>query len=97
MGKPAQWEVVTHNKKTGIVMIRDLECSGCLSVTNDAERVFGQINAFRRGSPLRVVYQGQNDGDEWWEIVGKWMRSDEWRISFKPWHGEVWDRLTQTY
>lgn len=94
MGRHAEWELV-HKNNNGIVMIRDLERSGCLSITNDAEYVFGQINAFRRGSPLRVIYQGQNDGSEWWEIVGKWMRSDEWRVSFKPWHGEVWDNLTR--
>lgn len=96
MGRPAQWEVV-HKNNNGIVMIRDLERFGCLSVTNDAERVFGQINAFRRGSPLRVVYQGQDPNSEWWEIVGTFDFGDDWRVTFKPWHGEVWDRLTQTY
>lgn len=94
MGRHAEWEVV--NKKDGIVMIRDLERSGCLSITNDAEYVYDSINSFRRGQPLRVVYQGQNDGNEWWEIVvtaGNY--AGNWRIYFRPWHGEVWDKLTR--
>lgn len=92
----AEWELVTKNN--GIVMIRDLEKYSCLSITNDAEYVFGQINAFRRSSPLRVIYQQQDPHSEWWEIVGTYVGfTDDWRVTFKPWHGEVWDNLTKTY
>jgi hypothetical protein len=46
MGRHAEWELV--NSKDGIIMIRDLERSGCLTITNDAEYVFSKINEIRR-------------------------------------------------
>jgi hypothetical protein len=96
MGRHAEWELV--NSKDGIIMIRDLERSGCLTITNDAEYVFSKINEIRRGRLLRVIYQGQNDGSEWWEIVpspSQWYPGHT--VSFKPWHGEAWDNLTKAY
>ena len=92
MGKHAEWEVV--NKKDGIVLIRDLGRSGCLSITNDAEFVFDQLNSYSSKASLRVVYQ-DTEG-EWAEIVRDNRPLGSWgSISFKPWHGEVWDKLTR--
>ena len=89
MSRHAEWEVV--NKKDGIVLIRDLDRSGCLSITNDAEYVFGYINRY---TPWRVVYQ--DTLGEWAEIVRDNRPLGSWgSISFKPWHGEVWDKLTR--
>lgn len=89
MGRHAEWEVV--NKKNGIVLIRDLDRSGCMSITNDAEYVYRTINRFVR---WRVVYQDTQG--EWTEIV--YDDPTKWgTITFKPWHGEVWDSLTRAY
>lgn len=96
MGQHANWELVC--KKDGIVMIRDLEKPGCLSITNDAEYVYDTINnySFHRRDPHRIIYQQQDPNSEWWEIVTTPGEvGGEWRIAFKPWHGEVWDKLTQ--
>lgn len=97
MSQHAEWEVV--NKKDGIVMIRDLDRSGCRSITNDAEYVFGSLNNHR---PTRVIYE--DTVGEWTEIVGvpssrPLTISNPWRwtVSFKPWHGEVWDNLTKEF
>ena len=71
-----------------IVFIRDRNL-GRRSVTNDAEAVFADCqNIFGR---CRVVYQ-DSEG-EWTEIV----RKDSWlgTISFRPWHGRVWDQLSK--
>lgn len=97
MGQHAEWEVV--NKKPGIVLIRDLNQHGRLSITNDAEYVYDVINNynFHRRDPIRIVYQQQDPNSEWWEIVSTPGNFGEWRIAFRPWHGEVWDKLTQTY
>lgn len=91
MGRHAEWEIV--NNKDGIVLIRDLDRAGCLSITNDAEYVYGTINRFSR---YRVIYQ--DTMGEWTEIVYNNKPLGSWgSISFKPWHGEVWDSLTKTY
>ena len=94
MDRHAEWEVVTKNKNNRIIMIRDLERSGRMSVTNDAEYVYACLtNGIVR---WRVIYQGQNDGSEWWEIISTpGNEVGQWRIAFRPWHGEVWDRLTR--
>jgi len=95
MGCHAEWEIV--NKKDGIVLIRDLNRPGCLSVTNDAEYVYAYIN---QGLRYRVVYEDTQG--EWTELIGKPKGNTldspwQWNITFKPWHGEVWDSLTKTY
>ena len=92
MGRHAEWEIV--NNKDGIVLIRDLNRSGCLSITNDAEYVYSCINHRVTVGHWRVVYQ-DTEG-EWAEIVRDNRPLGSWgSISFKPWHGEVWDKLTR--
>lgn len=97
MGRHAEWEIV--NRKPGIVLIRDLDRYGCLSITNDAEYVFGSLN---NGRPTRVIYQ--DTVGEWTEIVGVPVKKpltldNPWRyqVTFRPWHGEVWDNLTKVF
>ena len=63
MGRHAEWEVVCKNRNTKIIMIRDLERSGRMSVTNDAEYVYACLTNNIKG--WRVIYQGQNDDSEW--------------------------------
>ena len=82
----SRWEVV--GQEGNIVFIRDLDLGG-RSVTNDAENVLRECqNAL---GACRVVYQDSRG--EWAEIVWK----DSWlgTISFRPWHGLVWDRLSK--
>ena len=64
--------------------------NGRTSVTNDAEAVLDYIKK-TQGKDTRVVYR-DSQGD-WAEIVWK----DSWlgTIAFRPWHGEVWDKLTK--
>lgn len=85
----AKWEVV--NRKAGITLIRDLDEPGYPSITNDAEWVYREVSTpFNR----RVVYQDTDK--EWWEIIQTaGDRPGQWRIAFKPWHGEVWDALNR--
>jgi hypothetical protein len=87
MGRHAEWEVV--NRKPGIILIRDMDRAGCLSITNDAENVYFTINRLTRGT--RVIYQ-DTQGD-WTEIY----ENSSGEITFKPWYGEVWDGLTRPY
>ena len=90
----SQWDFVDPvpwseaSTKQGIVFIRDLD--GPVSVTNDAEEVLTYIQKNWPGR--RVVYQG-TDG-EWFEIVKttSWMGEG---IGFRPWYGEVWDKLSR--
>ena len=95
MVRHAEWEVV--NKKPGIILIRDLGNNGCLSITNDAEYVYDTITRFSR---IRVIYQDTQG--EWAEIIGTLNKMTltspwKWKITFKPWHGEVWDNLTKVF
>ena len=81
--------------KNGIAYIQDLD--GAVSVTNDAENVYSEIQRLRVPVILprqRVVYR--DTYGEWAEMI---MIADDhpgdWRIAFKPWHGLVWDILTK--
>lgn len=82
---PVPWSGASRD----IAFIRDLD--GPVSVTNDAENVLAYINQ-QWPTLTRVVYQG-TDG-KWFEIVKttNWMGEG---IGFRPWHGEVWDRLAR--
>lgn len=91
----AQWEVVGATDE--IIFIKDLDQLGYPSITNDAEWVYEQVrNSTIHKKFRRVVY---NDTDNtWWEIVKVAGDSPgNWRIAYKQWHGEVWDKLTKDY
>ena len=70
-----------------IVFIEDLD--GPMSVTNDAENVLSFIN--QNWPDKRLVYKDTQG--EWAELV--WSGPYKISVSFKPWHGAVWDRLTR--
>lgn len=83
--------------RNDITFIQDLD--GPVSVTNDAEKVYAEIQRLRMPTyrtPHRVVYR--DTYGEWFEIIGKRMRPDSpyaYGVEFAPWHGEVWDILTK--
>ena len=81
------WVKVTDS----IVFIRDLD-RGKMSVTNDAEEVYRWINRVTYPG-RRVVYQ--DSAGEWAEIVGVNRGPSRIDITFRTWHGEVWDQLTK--
>lgn len=82
----SDWDFVTRHEN--VVFIRDLNL-GRMSVTNDAEAVFKGVQTLY--GPCRVVYE-DSDG-EWTEMVGTHHDPTRIDISFKPWHGMVWDIL----
>lgn len=91
MGRHAEWEVVSQ--RGNILMIQDLDRPGCLSITNDAEYVLQYYNS--TGNRYRVIYRSSIP-DDWTEIVRVFGdQPGDWRVAFKPWHGEVWDTLSK--
>ena len=78
-------EIYKGNPMETIVFIRDLNI-GRMSVTNDAESVF--LECQKMYGTCRVVYE-DSEG-EWCEITYA-----NFAAFFKPWYGEVWDRLTK--
>jgi hypothetical protein len=63
-----------------------------MTITNDAEHVVDYCRSLF-GNRVRVVYLDTDN--EWWEI--KWSLEHPSRtvVSFKPWHGMVWDKLSK--
>ena len=90
----SRFNIVDRDKENNIVYIEDdFDIHGGMpTVTNDAENV---VTYFRSlyGNRIRIVYR---DTDmQWWEIV--WFLVDPSRtdVSFKRWHGLVWDKLSK--
>jgi hypothetical protein len=88
----SRFHQVERNTEHNIVFIVDdcvLYNGTVMSVTNDAENV---VKWFRSifGNTVRIVYQDTDD--EWWEIV--WSL-DNSGVTFKQWHGLVWDILSR--
>ena len=90
----SRFNTVDRDKENNIVFIEDdFDIHGGLkTVTNDAENV---VDYFRSlyGNRIRIVYR---DTDmEWWEIVWSLEHPSRTDVSFKRWHGMVWDKLTK--
>lgn len=84
---------VEHDTKHNMVFLEDLaNLTGGTTITNDAENVVGHCRSLY-GNGVRVVYKGTDQ--EWFEIVAEDHAWDGLEISFKPWHGLVWDKLTK--
>jgi len=83
---------VDRDSKDNIVFLEDKShLSGSITITNDAEAVVDFCRSLY-GNRVRVVYKDTDQ--EWWEI--KWeLHLDGTRVSFKPWHGTVWDKLSK--
>lgn len=89
----AQFCVAGRDHKHNIVFLEDIaNHTGGMTITNDAEAVFAHW-AHISGPGVRVVYR-DTDG-EWWEIVGYQHDPNRWDVTFRPWHGLVWDRLSK--
>jgi hypothetical protein len=91
------WSMVEVDHKNSIVYIEDIcDKTGEMSITNDAENVWYHFQREGPGGVMfwRVVYK-DTDG-EWWEIVKIYGSTANWfgqTVSFKRWHGLVWDIL----
>lgn len=90
-----KFEFVDRDSKNNIVFIED-DCDANgdakMSVTNDAENVVTHFRSLY-GNRIRIVYRDTNM--EWWEI--KWtLEHHGTEVSFKPWHGLMWDKLSRT-
>ena len=84
------WRLVDRDQERKIVFLEDTFYKNGKTITNDAEWVYDQVATVYYP---RVVYQDTDK--EWWEIIQiAGDRPGEWRIAFKPWHGEVWDVLS---
>jgi hypothetical protein len=86
----AQFGVAGRDHERNIVFLEDIaNHTGGMTITNDAEAVFDHW-AHISGWHVRVVYRDTDN--QWWEIVKttSWMGES---IGFRPWYGEVWDRL----
>lgn len=83
---------VDRDVKNNIVFIEDLSnLTGSVSITNDAENV---VTWFREiyGNGIRIVYRDTDN--EWWELVWE-LHISGIEVSFKQWHGLVWDVLSR--
>jgi hypothetical protein len=63
-----------------------------MTITNDAEAVVDYYRSIY-GNRIRIVYL-DTDG-KWWEIKWSLELAFGTVVSFKPWHGLVWDKLTK--
>jgi hypothetical protein len=82
----SDWALDHFDENSKIVFIKDLNL-GRMSVTNDAENVWGEIHrAYNYLVPVRIVYL-DSDG-EWYEMI-----DNEGSLAFKKWNGLAWDIL----
>ena len=80
----SDYRVITFNSPRRIIFIEDLNL-GRMSITNNAEEVFLDVQSNFQGNP-RVVYK-DTDG-LWWEI-----KYANWNTTFERFHGVAWDIL----
>ena len=88
----AKVAIANRDIENNIVFLKDMSTHlGGMTITNDAENVVDYCRSLY-GNRVRVVYLDTDN--EWWEldwIIGH--RGTE--VSFKQWHGMVWDKLTK--
>jgi len=83
----AKFTIVERNTEDNIIFLHD---NG--HVTNDAENVVDYCRSLY-GNRVRVVYLDTDN--EWWEL--DWIIGHSGtEVSFKQWHGLVWDKLSRT-
>jgi len=89
----AKVAIANRDIENNIVFLKDMSTHlGGMTITNDAESVVDYCRSLY-GNRVRIVYLDTDS--EWWEI--DW--SIEHRgtfVSFKQWHGLVWDKLSRT-
>jgi len=87
----AKFTIVERDTENNIVFLHDNAHGYHMTITNDAESVVDYCRSLY-GNRVRVVYLDTDN--EWWELV--WsidLRGTD--VSFKQWHGMVWDKLTK--
>ena len=88
----AKVAIANRDIENNIVFLKDMSTHlGGMTITNDAENVVDYCRSLY-GNRVRVVYLDTDQ--EWWELV--WsidLRGTD--VSFKQWHGMVWDKLTK--
>ncbi len=88
----ARCSIVERDDKNNIVFLKDLSPQfGGRSITNDAEGVVDYHRSIY-GNRVRIVYLDTNS--EWWELDWS-IGHGGTEVSFKPWHGLMWDKLTK--
>jgi len=89
----AKVAITNRDIDNDIVFLKDMSNQlGGMTITNDAEHVIDYCRSLY-GNRVRVVYLDTDS--EWWEIV--WSIGHRGTdVSFKKWHGMVWDKLSRT-
>ena len=88
----AKFTIVERNPEDNIVFLHDNAHGYHMTITNDAESVVDYCRSLY-GNRVRVVYLDTDE--EWWEIVWSLELDAGTVVSFKPWHGMVWDKLSK--
>jgi hypothetical protein len=87
----AKFTIVERDTENNIVFLHDNAHGHHMTITNDAESVVDYCRSLY-GNRVRVVYL-DTDG-EWWELDWTIGHSGT-EVSFKQWHGMVWDKLSR--
>jgi len=89
----AKFAIVNRDVENDIVFLKDLsDHYSSMSITNDAETVVDYCRSLY-GNRVRIVYQDTDN--ELWEIKWSLELIEGTMVSFAPWHGMVWDKLTK--
>jgi hypothetical protein len=87
----ARCSIVERDEKNNIVFLKDLSpYEGGRTITNDAEAVVDYYRSVY-GNRIRIVYLDTDS--EWWELAWSLELDAGTVVTFKPWHGLVWDKL----
>ncbi len=89
----AKFAQTSRDSENNIVFLKDLSNQFIgMSITNDAENVVDYYRSIY-GNRVRIVYEDTEN--EMWEIVWSLELDPGTVVSFQPWHGMVWDKLTK--
>jgi hypothetical protein len=87
----AKFTIVERNTEDNIIFLHDDSYGPHMTITNDAESVVDYCRSLY-GNRVRVVYLDTDN--EWWEL--DWIIGHSGtEVSFKQWHGMVWDKLSR--
>ena len=92
--RKAHFHISDRDSKNDIVyLVDDSEFfTSAMTITNDAENVVDYCRELY-GNRVRVVYKDTDQ--EWWEIVWSLEHPSRTVVSFKRWHGHMWDKLSR--
>jgi hypothetical protein len=87
----AKFTIVERNTEDNIIFLHDDAHGYHMTITNDAESVVDYCRSLF-GNRVRIVYLDTDQ--EWWEL--DWIIGHSGtEVSFKQWHGMVWDKLSR--